>query len=133
MWSTQAARRSFALLFRAAIVFEHTKVEAPRSTTTSCRSARPTLCSCGLPSPTSLLCSFEKVEALRAEIRRKELLERKLAGTEGKAAEDEEAEEEVEEEVIEKVLGQDEAKIDETEDQGEQCLLASFHCELAVA
>ncbi|EFN52055.1 hypothetical protein CHLNCDRAFT_139273 [Chlorella variabilis] len=48
---------------------------------------------------------FEKVEAMRAEIRRKELLEKKLAG-------------EVEEEELEGQLGQEEAKIDETEEAG---------------
>ena len=42
---------------------------------------------------------------MRAEIRRKELLERKLAG-------------EVEEEEVEGALGQEEAKIDETEESG---------------
>ncbi|PSC70199.1 Pre-mRNA-splicing factor SLU7 [Micractinium conductrix] len=48
---------------------------------------------------------FEKVEAVRAEIRRKELLEKKLAG-------------EVEEEEAEQELGKEESKIDETEDAG---------------
>ncbi|PRW33892.1 Pre-mRNA-splicing factor SLU7 [Chlorella sorokiniana] len=61
---------------------------------------------------------FDKVEALRAEIRRKELLEAKLAGTEGRADGEDGEEAEEEEEQVEKVLGQDEAKIDETEDQG---------------
>ncbi len=50
-------------------------------------------------------CRFEKVEAMRAEVRRKELLEKKLAG-------------EVEEEELEGQLGQEEAKIDETEESG---------------
>ncbi len=65
-------------------------------------------------------CSFDKVEALRAEIRRKELLERKLGGGDGKDADGEGAEEEEEEEAegVDGELGQDEAKIDETEDQG---------------
>lgn len=63
-------------------------------------------------------CSFETVEKLRAEIRRKELLERKLAGEleEGEEGADEDARAAAEE--LEGELGQDEAKIDETEDAG---------------
>lgn len=58
------------------------------------------------------------MEALRAEIRRKELLEQKLAGKDGKTIEDgEEEEAEAVAEVVDGELG-DEAKIDETEDQG---------------
>ncbi|KAL4435240.1 hypothetical protein ABPG77_001922 [Micractinium sp. CCAP 211/92] len=48
---------------------------------------------------------FEKVEQMRAEVRRKELLERKLKG-------------EVEDEEVEGEMGKEEAKIDETEDAG---------------
>lgn len=48
---------------------------------------------------------FERVEQMRAEVRRKELLERKLKG-------------EVEEEEVEGEMGKEEAKIDETEDAG---------------
>lgn len=48
---------------------------------------------------------FEKVEQMRAEVRRKELLERKLKG-------------EVEEEEVEGEMVKEEAKIDETEDAG---------------
>lgn len=48
---------------------------------------------------------------MRAEIRRKELLEKKLAG-------------EVEEEELEGQLGQEEAKIDETEEAGARLV----HC-----
>jgi hypothetical protein len=55
--------------------------------------------------PVACGCSFEKVEAMRAEIRRKELLEKKLAG-------------EVEEEELEGQLAGEEAKIDETEEAG---------------
>jgi hypothetical protein len=55
-------------------------------------------------------CRFDKVEAMRAEVRRKQLLERKLAG-------------EVEEEEVDGELDKEEAKIDETEDAG-GCLAA---------
>jgi hypothetical protein len=54
---------------------------------------------------------FEKVEKMRAEIRRKELLEKKLKG-------------EVEEEELEGQLDREEAKIDETEEAGARSLAA---------